>query len=58
MCGVGISAGELLYTVFSLFLLMGLSWECGKRGVEGEVESKRGGGETGGGAVRVERVER
>ena len=31
VCGVGISAGELLFTVFSLFLFMALSWECRKR---------------------------
>ena len=53
MCGVRISVGELLFTVFSLFLLMGLSWECRKSddGVKGEAESKHGGGEIGGGVV-------
>ena len=30
----------------------------GSDGVKGEVESKHGGGETGGDAIRVERVER
>ena len=55
-------SGSQLVSYYILFFLCFCLWVCvrnvGSDGVEGEVESKRGGGEIGGGAVGVERVER
>ena len=47
----------LFFLCFCLWVSVGNAGSGDDR-VEGEAESKRGGGETGGGAIGVERVER